>query len=113
MMNSQPNASMEGLREHLMHDPGSLGEFLRKEGYASGFAEMKCQDVIDDIMPVINALLKEAEERAKKTVLDEIAIMESEEPSNYPTNDGQQAVYGVLGLMRHRVESLSITEQSK
>lgn len=35
-----------------LDSPGSLGEFLRKEGYSAGFSHMKINDVVGDIFQI-------------------------------------------------------------
>lgn len=54
---------------------------------------------------VDNAFASQVAEIREK-ILFEIYIMHSEQPSNYPTPPGQQAVYGILGLVEQNLTNL-------
>jgi hypothetical protein len=67
----------------------------------SQIAHIKKYLITDLISSAVTQALKE--ERGE--TLEEIDIMLAEEPSNYPTPQGQEAVYGVLERLKERLLS--------
>lgn len=53
----------------------------------------------------ISSAVSQALEEQREETLEEIDIMLAEEPSNYPTPQGQEAVYGVLERLKERLLS--------
>ena len=94
--------TMEEKLDEKLQDYFKKDTTIGEHRYASDFLK---EIAYPFIRSEISSAVTQALEEQRGEALEEIDIMLAEEPSNYPTPQGQEAVYGVLERLKERLLS--------